>query len=120
MKRDWDVIRKILLKIELLPTDDSQVDSTEFEDRGIPNEVAAYHMALLQEAGIIEGGGRKGSSSPYRFAFRLTWQGHELLDQIRRDTVWAAIKARLMQSGVDASVEAVRLAASSLLKQMLD
>jgi len=120
VKRDWDVIRKILLRIELLPTSDSQVDSSEFEDRGIANEVAAYHMALLQEAGLIEGGGRKGGGVPYRFAFRLTWDGHELLDQIRRDTVWAAIKGRLMQSGVDVSVDAVRLAASALLKQMLE
>lgn len=119
MKRNWEVIRKIMIQLENLPPRDGQLDSASLEDRGIPNEVAAYHMLLLQEAGLIEGGGRKDLGTPYRFALRLTWNGHELLDQIRRDTVWASVKTRLMNSGLDMSVQAVRAAAAATIKELL-
>ena len=42
MLRDWDIIRKILLKIEQLPTEDSTFTSNELD--GVDSESVAYHM----------------------------------------------------------------------------
>ena len=42
MQRNWDIIRKILLKVEQLPTEDSTFASNELE--GVDSEAVAYHM----------------------------------------------------------------------------
>jgi len=45
MQRKWNIIRKILLKIEQLPTENSEFISNELD--GVDNEAVAYHMSLL-------------------------------------------------------------------------
>ncbi|MCC7484568.1 MAG: DUF2513 domain-containing protein [Burkholderiales bacterium] len=120
MQRNWDVIRKILLKVEALPTIDSAVDSDSIE--GVAAEVAAYHMVLMEEAGLIEGGGRPPGAvggAAYRFATRLTWAGHELIDQIRRDTIWNRVKTLARDKGLELSVDVVRTLVKSVIEELL-
>jgi len=120
MQRNWDVVRKILLKAEALPTEDSQVNSDEID--GVAPEVAAYHMRLLREAGLIEGGGRAAGAvgaPPWLFATRLTWEGHEFLDSIRRDTVWNRIKTKARDQGVELTIDAIKMIARAVIEGML-
>ncbi len=53
MQRNWDIIRKILLKVEQLPTEDSTFASNELE--GVDSEAVAYHMRLLLVAQANKG-----------------------------------------------------------------
>lgn len=117
MKRDWDTIRRILLKIEALPTEASQLNSNEIE--GVDNEVAAYHMRLLLEAKLIEGACRDALGPAWCWAARLTWAGHEFLDQIRRDTHWQRIKQRARERAIDLSFESILALARQLLGSLL-
>jgi len=120
MKRDWDAIRKILITIEDLPSQDTQLDSDQIE--GIDPGVAAYNMRLLLKQGLIEGGGRMESmpgASPWIFATRLTWEGHELLDSVRRDTVWSRVKSIVAEKGLDLSVDVVKTVAKIVIEAML-
>ena len=82
MQRDWDTVRRILLAVEALPTESSQVDSAEIP--GIEQEAAAYHLRLLLEAGLIKGGCRSALGPAWCYATALTWAGHEFLDTIRQ------------------------------------
>jgi hypothetical protein len=118
MKRDWDVIRAILIKVEE-GAGDKEVASGDFKplDEGL----VAYNMWLLIESGMAEGGGREPGSmgAPYAFVTRLRWPGHELLDSIRGDTVWNRIKGTAKDKGVDLTVDAIKILAKTILERML-
>ena len=96
MQINWDIIRKILLAVESLPTEDSEIHSTECQD--IDAEHLAYHMLLLLEAELIVRSCLNARKPP-----QLTWEGHEFLDKIRNESIWHKIKATARDKGVDLS-----------------
>jgi len=123
MKRNWDTIRELLAKVEecTLPTD--MVRLSHF-----PQERAAeisYHMTLLIEVGLVKGQVSQtiGPEVKDFIAQRLTWQGHEFLDSIRSDTVWAKTKKVFLDRGVEMTFDLVKTiakeAATSILKGAL-
>jgi hypothetical protein len=97
MKRDMDLVRDLLLRIEGDPLFDGttwvRIESP--EELGItghsPKEVA-YHLDLLIEEKFI-----KGSSDiqPMPMINNLTWKGHEFLDNIRDNGIWSKTKERI-------------------------
>ncbi len=118
MKRDWDVIRKILLKIEELPTEDSTFTSSDLEN--VDNSVVAFQMRLMLDAKLIEGSCRDGiGGSPHCHAFRLTWDGCEFLDAIRRDTVWNEIKKQAKTKTVDLPIGIINSVAKVLIENFM-
>ena len=81
MKRDTDLIRKLLFEYEadsdwLLITPGSTGDDIELPE--------AYHVHLMMDEGILVEVGDH--------TMRLTAAGHDLLDAIRSDTIWAKTK----------------------------
>lgn len=116
MKRNWELVRKILLKLEQ-KVDDTPLDSESL--RGFAPDVVAYHYQLLAQAELIciEDNSKMGEAD--FVAIHLTWQGHEFLDKIRRDTTWNKIKQTLKTKGIDLSFEAIKLAGKSLLVSLL-
>ena len=122
MKRDWDTIREILLEIEGLETDGVReyVSHRWSEDGsellgGEPEKVA--HAVLLNDAGFLEltryAGGKVG-------VHNLTWEGYDLLDSIRNDSVWEKVKAKLASSEIaSVPLEIMKGLAVSYLKQNL-
>lgn len=97
MKRDMDIIRQILLNAE----DDKYPYGGHVHLDGIPNETCAYHVALMQDAGLVEARVIKTSSCPYAAALihRLTSAGHDFCDGIRQDTIWNKAKEHILQPG---------------------
>ena len=123
MKRDWDIIREIMLKVEELPNDHEMVKLTDFPDD--QHFSAAYNAQLLVESGLVKGHvidemGRDSKPANF-FLQRLTWEGHELLDTIRSETVWSKTKESFLSRGLDMTFDLVKSVASdiatSLLKQ---
>lgn len=104
MKRNWELIRKILLKLEQ-KVDDTPLDSESI--KGFSVDVVEYHYQLLEQAKLIE------------IKHNLTWQGHEFLDKIRSDTAWNKIKQIIKTKGIDLSFDAIKLAGKSLLISLL-
>jgi hypothetical protein len=97
MKRDMDLIREILLHIE----SDSQYDGTRWVTPGAPSELVEsdrtmdelnYHLELLIEAGFLTGESHLGQGSP--MINKLTWKGHEFLDDVRDNEIWGKTKER--------------------------
>ena len=108
MKRNWDLIREVLIEHESL------------EPRGLLSyeawvpgqEEKAAHARLLADAGYLT-----NSAGGFR---SLTWSGYELLDSIRDDTVWNRVKERLAEKALDsAPTEIVRQVAVGIIKQFV-
>jgi uncharacterized protein DUF2513 len=121
MTRDMDLIRTLLLWIEAQP----QLDGTRWlapdkpEDVGVSDhsiEEVQYHLNLLIEAGFVEG---KSFDAAGTVVFsRLTWKGHEFLENIKDVSVWKQVKARIEGlSGVALTVVA-ELAKAEIKKRL--
>jgi DNA-binding transcriptional ArsR family regulator len=86
MKRDMDLVRKIMLAVE---ASERPLDSTLIRISGYNPETITEHMRLLNEAGLIEG--ISAYSVEHRLKWielRLTWNGHDFLDAARNENVW--------------------------------
>ena len=97
MKRNMDLIRKILLAIEEKGGDPRCYVDLDIQDHS--NEEVSYHVQLLEEAGLLEA---VSLSTRSRFDVRpkrLTWYGHEFLDAAKNDTVWKKAKEIISEKG---------------------
>jgi Hypothetical protein (DUF2513) len=103
MKRDMDLIRKIMLVIEEHPSayapDKIVVD-------GYSEEQVGFHIYQLLQSGLIEGieTTNSGSSGPEAIATCLTPAGYDFIDAIRSDTVWSKVKSYIKEKGISATV----------------
>lgn len=121
MKRDWTIIRAILLKLEESATPNTVVSADKLAP--LDEQEVAYNMRLLKEAGyitasIIESSDGDGLIAA-AFATRLTNSGHELLDTIRSDTVWGKIQDKFKSSGVDMTFDLVIMAGKRIMESLL-
>jgi hypothetical protein len=94
MKRDMELIRKILIAIEQSPSASPPSEVQELQMEGYSEEEVGYHALLIIEAGLAKGKDITGSGlGPRGLITRLTWQGHEFLDAVQDDTRWAKARA---------------------------
>ncbi len=118
MKRDWELIREILLKVEDADSATAGINASDFPQH--PEDSVNYHMHLLYQAGLIEGMNVQTMSRPLNYVVRrLTWSGHEFLDSVRSQTVWERIKTYLSEKGVAISFETIKTTAPLVLKAIL-
>ena len=119
MKRDWDVIRKILIAIE--ESTDSIMNSDIADTTAIDAETVGYHCKLLIDAGLIEGNCTDLIGAPVTrcLIHRLTWAGHEFLDQIRQPKLWNAIKATAKSKSLDLSFDVLKAISSEAVKGLI-
>ena len=91
MKRDLDLVRKILAAMEA--TDRGFYARTPEID-GYTAEEIGYHAHLMAEAGFITAvdATDMSSGSPNAIPMALTWAGHDFLDSIKDDSIWNKAK----------------------------
>lgn len=98
MKRDMDLIRKILFEMENAP-------HGYYEGRmlfeGYSSEQIGYHVYLMMQAGLIEGSDATDMSdkSPCAIPLCLTCYGHDFLDASRDEGRWNKAKAIVCKLG---------------------
>ena len=90
MKRDLDLIRRILLDIETPDAGASHhAGFGHLTQDGLDPEAIQYHVQLMHDAGLIVADEMvPGQWWPER----ITWAGHEFLDLARDDTRWERAK----------------------------
>ncbi len=115
MKRDFDLIRQLLLEVE----GDTSVDPS-----GYTEDQVKYHKGLLVEAGLVEGMVKDSSRSYTEIPDlvvikKLTWDGHEFLDQARQLTVWNRAKENLAKKGIELSLDALKAAMKAIITGMI-
>ncbi len=118
MQRDWEVIRKLLLKIEELPAN-GVLQSSQLATEGIDKDSAAFHMWLLIDAGLVDGNSTDTVSSRMCFARRLTWAGCEFLDGIKKDSNWNKVKETAKSRGLDLTFDVISATAKLFVGQLL-
>lgn len=121
MKRDWDVIRLLLTKLEDLPPA-SSLTLADFKVQGTDYAyVISYHMKMLIDGGYVEGQlSHELSTAPkHFFATGLKEKGHDFLDAIRSDTIWNKTKETLAAKGIDMSFESIKTVAVTAMSSML-
>lgn len=87
MKRDMDLVRKILLFVEESP--ERKVDSIELD---YFNDVIYYHVKLMLEAGLLHATNTSHADALRYQSISLTWAGHEFLELSRDNTIWEKAK----------------------------
>lgn len=113
MKRDWQLIREILTRLEKTQSSKGCLRSNELQDFD-PDSVV-YQMKLLIQAGLIEG--LRGCR--HCTAYSLTWEGHEFLDTIRSQPVWDNTAVILKEKGLEMSLDSLKAASRMALGSIL-
>ena len=98
MKRDMDLVRKILLAVEIEKSGHAP-DKLMIEE--YTEEQIGYHVLIMIEANLLEGEevSELGSPSPMGMASRMTWEGHDFLDACREEKRWQTAKGIANQIG---------------------
>jgi Hypothetical protein (DUF2513) len=99
MKRDMDLIRRILLKAE--SQDEPQWWRIPFTVEGYDDGLVAKHVVLLIEAGLLLGRPLSTDQSGLQAAVvdRLTWDGHEFLEATRDEQLYQKAKGITIAKG---------------------
>jgi hypothetical protein len=98
MKRDMDLVRKILMACE---ASDSGFAPRQLTVEGYPPDQVSYHVMLMDQAGLLKGENLTHSShtTPEWRVLYLTWAGHEFLEAARNDTTWNKAKGAVAGVG---------------------
>jgi hypothetical protein len=118
MKRDMDLVRQIVFKLE---DNEHGRAPRRLTIEGYTEEQIGYHVHLMVEAGLLKGAktSHMGSPSPSAIPTSLTWEGHEFADAARSDTVWnrakSTIKDKVGSVGIGVMVEVLKQHAKQLL-----
>lgn len=98
MKRDMDLVRKILLACEAsehsIGPDLSKIENYDEEQIG-------FHVYLMIQAGLLEGSETTTMSSMSHEAFvsSITWAGYEFLEACRDEERWNKVKTAAKSVG---------------------
>ncbi len=90
MKRDFEMIRELLLDVEAAPGVYEAVSLNDETSRTL-----FHNIVLLTDAGYLDSNDQGSTTRTLKKQIVLTWRGTELLDAIRSDATWALLKTRL-------------------------
>jgi len=98
MKRDMDLVRNIML---ILNEHDHGNAPQRIEIEGYSAEQIGYHCFIMNEAGLIEAADctSMSSVSPEAIPIRLTWDGHEFIENASNDNIWNQTKGAISKLG---------------------
>jgi hypothetical protein len=121
VRRDWDLIRKILSEAEGKQPGQMLFDN---EISGWPIAEVRGHIELLKDGGFVDAHVVHESSTGAHSIMvahvsRLTFNGYDLLDTIRSKPVWEKTKKLAMDKGIELTLDAVKAFAKLALDHML-
>lgn len=116
MKRNMDLVRQLLLKVEELPFGGGFHDVTV---EGRTEDEISYHIMLLHEAGFVEAIDLTTLGGISWKPKRLTYSGHEFIDAARSDTVWQKAKAWSMKATGTLTLESLKMALPLVVKALI-
>ena len=94
MRRDLDLVRALLLKLEAVDIAPGEMDMVDPDDEvvaveGYEADQIAHHLVWLLEAGLVVGEDPFTGSIGFR---RVSCQGADFLDTVRDPEVWKRTK----------------------------
>lgn len=118
MKRDMDLVREILLKVEKAETA-LLVDAFYSLDEN--KTLIHYHLDLLIKHGFLDGNlqGSWSSRVVYGQINGLTWDGQDFLEAMRSETVWKKAKSVIAGSVGSTTFDVIKYACVEVSKAMI-
>jgi hypothetical protein len=119
MKRDMDLIRKMLLAIEA----HASGFAPELKIEGYTPGQIGYHAYLIVDAGLASGVDmtNTGSSSPEWEITYLTAAGHDFTESARNEFVWNEVREEMRKKGVvSAGLDVFKRLLDKQLRKLLD
>ena len=119
MKRDFDLVRKLLVYFEEKPGPE-HVKIPPIE--GYDELTIKYHLVLLHDARLLRCEPQTSSSSDRVIEvlpFDLTWDGHEFLAKIKDDGLWQKTKDTILNKGGQLTINTITTVATLLMKKMI-
>jgi hypothetical protein len=108
MKRDMDLVRKILFAMEAEEKRIIFSESHPVKIDGYKQDKVAYHMKIMGQAGLLHLDLQEMPRNPhieievpkvYIPFYSLSWDGHEFLDAARDDKRWEKAKNSMAKAG---------------------
>jgi hypothetical protein len=102
MKRDYELIRLLMLEIE---SKDNPIDSKNIEINGYDLSQINFNLQLLIEAQLVIGDVKEyyGENNKAIIVERLSWEGCDFLDDARNESVWKKTMATVKEKGESVS-----------------
>lgn len=99
MKRDMDLVRKILLAMDAYEHGFAPHDLT---IPGYDQDVIGHHVWLMAEGKLVTAATitATNSLSPIALPRTITWKGHDFLDAVRNESVWSKVKTQLKDHAI--------------------
>jgi hypothetical protein len=118
MKRDMDLVRQILLKIE---EHEHGLAPRNLAIEGYSEEQIAYHVHLMGQGGLLQVADvtHTGSASPEAIPLRMLWGGHDFLDAAREQSIWDKAKAKIAGAGASVTFEVLKAVLVGITKDAL-
>ncbi len=120
MKRDMELIRKILFKIE---EDYKGISLREPSIEGYNKVIVAEHCKLLYEYGLIDEYKPVHADGTPVLTFwvgNLTWEGYDFLEKLREDTVWNKTKDVITKNGLPMVLDVVKDISTTIISSMVE
>ena len=122
MKRDMDLVRKLLFEIQDC-TDLMSISSGEPETMPAGYSVTQVdeHLRLLEEAGYITGEAARmlGGKDFAWMDLRLTWNGQEFAELARSDTAWRNAMQKIASTTGTVTLELLKATLETMAKAAL-
>jgi hypothetical protein len=101
MKRDFDLVRRILILIEGVPAGHF-VNENIIDYHGLDKEydrATIYeHIGLMLEENLVKGKVHESFGGIDSFHITgLTWKGHDFIDASKDETTWSKAKATILK-----------------------
>lgn len=124
MKLNYDCIRDILLTIEEIPNRKDELNLENFKSykklsKYNEDEIQYNALKLLKEEYVIGLKIPDKNTTIVLFLSDLTWSGHELLNNIRSETVFNQTKEKIIKSVGSASLTIFQQLASAIVLKTL-
>lgn len=119
MKRDLELIRKLALAAEDVPTGFVQ---DELKIEGYSKEQVGYHAYLLVDAGLAKGLDVTtiADTSPQWRILHLTSAGHDFADSARDESIWRKATGIVKDKAGGVTLDVMKQVLISLIKNTLD
>lgn len=116
MKRDMDLVRKILISIEECETALGLMNNPEID--GHSGAQISYHISILNDARLLNATSTGSYDNGYDefYNINLTWEGQDFVDASRNDTVWNKTKAKIKAYGTNIPFEVLLETLKTLAK----
>ena len=112
MRRDMDLVRRILLETEART---HPFDSGDLVDECHGSDEVAYHVRIMKQAGLLDAILASDLSlNQSATVLGLTWDGQDFLDAVRNDGVWRKIKRGLRDGVKSVGFDSIKKVAVSL------